>query len=77
MNTSLFLCPLCNKPGTRHSHRKACLDCVRQQQRRMWHARKARSIGGDEPLSVAAAGGWQAAMAADYLSRAWPLGVTV
>jgi len=76
MSTPIFICFLCGHEGIRHVHRKACVDCVRAEQRQRWHDRKARSASGDEQVSIAAVGGWQASMASDHLRKAWPLQVT-
>jgi hypothetical protein len=76
MSESIFLCPLCDRPGIKHCHRNACVECIKAQQRKRWQERKARSIGGNEPVSVANAGGWQPVMAADYLSKPWRLRAT-
>jgi len=64
-----FICPQCEKPAEKHKSRKLCTDCVKKEQRKLWHEKKARSIGGDELVQAGAANGWQASMADTYLRK--------
>ena len=64
-----ILCPICEQTGIKHGRRRACVDCVRKQHRQMWHDRKERSVDGAEPVSAAAAGGWQASLSDTYLRK--------
>ncbi len=67
--TTEYICPIHNGPGTKHARRNGCVVCIREQHRKMWHEKKARSVDGSEIVGSQAAGGWQASMASDYLRK--------